>query len=155
MSRPPLDDRLRRALDEERAKLAARLDDPGLLDGAVGMALERTHAGHPQVPWSGLAVPLGGTRVCGYVQVPRGLLASVLYALEVEDRAVGGFSRVRVRHPHPHPHSTHPAPGDDPATGRVEWGVEPDRAPEVRARALGYTDDGVAAYTAEHPEGCR
>ncbi|MER5495168.1 DUF6302 family protein [Streptomyces sp. NPDC002454] len=126
---------------EERQKLAARLADPALLDDALGIHLGDQEQGWPRTPWSGLAVPVGGPRVCGYVNVPRDRTLAVLSALERAHASSGGFPEVRVHRPA----SSHTL---EAPTTRVEWGAEPACDPRARGVMLGYHPAGVEQFAA-------
>ncbi|MFD5554676.1 DUF6302 family protein [Streptomyces sp. NPDC127068] len=136
-------------LEDERASMAARLADPGLLDGAIGIVLEEPGSGPSPVRWSGLAVPVGGVRVCGFIQVPERLLLCVLAILETDNTHSLGFPGVRVHQPY-----TAFANGTS-TTGRVEWGQEPSRDPGPRGLMLGYHHHGIALHRAESSAGAR
>ncbi|MET7352954.1 DUF6302 family protein [Streptomyces mirabilis] len=125
--------------ERERAALARRLAEPGLLEQSVVLDLSSARVSGAGV--SRLAVPVGGVRVAGEVTVGNwGEALIVILQLEADP---GRFPRVRQRKPLGSPW--------EPRT--ICWGAPtPVDDWPTRGCMFGYHEAGVIEYTAAHAQ---
>jgi hypothetical protein len=106
---------------------ASRLADPSLLEGAVGVCIQRMPL---------LAVPVGGTRIGGLMSFDLLILAEKTRNLL---DGLPGFPDLRVR----------PSPYRD-ACHVVEWGGQPpvcDYDDAARGRFYGYSEAAIRRFS--------
>jgi hypothetical protein len=125
--------------ERERAALAQRLTEPGLLEQSVVLDLSSARVSGAGV--SPLAVPVGGVRVAGEVTVGNwGEALIVILQLEADQER---YPKVRQRKPLGSPW--------EPRT--ICWGAStPVDDWPTRGRMFGYHEAGINEYTAAHAQ---
>ncbi|MFE2700844.1 DUF6302 family protein [Streptomyces mirabilis] len=125
--------------ERERAALAQRLAEPGLLEQSLVLDLSSARVSGAGV--SRLAVPVGGVRVAGEVTVGNwGEALIVILQLEAHPER---YPKVRQRKPFSSPW--------EPRT--ICWGAStPVDDWPTRGRMFGYHEAGINEYTAAHAQ---